>query len=74
MSIEKAKEVLSWCQENADEKWMVDHLALVQTHLDQALAELKSQEEKIKRLKEEAVGLTAIIESAAEGKIKLSKP
>lgn len=39
--LNKAKEVLSWCQENADEKWMVDHLALVDKHLEQAIAELQ---------------------------------
>lgn len=43
-AIEKGLEVLSWCQENADEKWMVDHLALVRTHIDQALAKLKAEQ------------------------------
>lgn len=38
----KAKEVLSWCIENADEKWMVDHTRLVDSHIDQALAELEN--------------------------------
>lgn len=39
--LNKAKEVLSWCQENADEKWMVDHLGLVNKYLGQAIAELQ---------------------------------
>lgn len=38
------------------------------------LHENKRLKEEIKQLKQEAVGLTALIESAAEGKIKLSKP
>jgi len=42
-AIEKGLEVLSWCQENADEKWMVAHLALVRTHINQALAKLKEE-------------------------------
>ena len=41
--LEKAQEVLSWCQENADEKWMVAHLALIRTDIDQALALSKQQ-------------------------------
>lgn len=41
--LEKALEVLSWCQENADEKWMVDHLLTVRTDIDQALSILKLQ-------------------------------
>jgi len=45
-AIEKGLEVLSWCQENADEKWMVDHLALVRTHLDQAFALLRTEPEQ----------------------------
>lgn len=39
--LEKALEVFSWCQENADEKWMVDHLALVRKNIDQALTKLR---------------------------------
>ena len=42
--LEKALEVFSWCQENADEKWMVDHLAAVRKDIDQALALLKQPE------------------------------
>lgn len=41
--LEKALEVLSWCQENADEKWMVDHLMAVRIDLEQSLALLKQQ-------------------------------
>lgn len=41
--IEKALEILSWCQENADEKWMVDHLMAVRIDIDKALALLKQQ-------------------------------
>ena len=44
--LEKALEVFSWCQENADEKWMVDHLALVRTNIDQALAILKQPKDQ----------------------------
>ena len=36
--LNRIKEVLSWCRENADEKWMVDHLALIDGELDQATA------------------------------------
>lgn len=43
--LEKALEVLSWCQENADEKWMVDHLMAVRIDIDQALTLLKQQPE-----------------------------
>jgi len=41
--IEKALELLSWCQENADEKWMVDHLMAVRIDIDKALTLLKQQ-------------------------------
>jgi len=46
--INKALEVLSWCQENADEKWMVDHLTLVRTDITQALAKLREAPEPTK--------------------------
>ncbi|GAH12668.1 unnamed protein product, partial [marine sediment metagenome] len=39
--LNKAKEVLRWCQENANEEWMVKHLALVMLTIAQALAELQ---------------------------------
>lgn len=42
--LEKAIEVFSWCQENADEKWMKDHLMAVRIDIDQALALLKQPE------------------------------
>ena len=42
--LEKAIEVLSWCQENANEKWMVDHLMIVRKDLDQAISLLKQPE------------------------------
>lgn len=48
IELEKALEVLSWCQENADEKWMVDHLALVRSSIDQALTLLRKEQPKPK--------------------------
>ena len=46
-NIEKAIKILNLCQTNADEEWMVKHLALVHTHLDETLAEFKQQPEPI---------------------------
>ncbi len=40
----KALQVLRWCQENADEKWMKDHLLAVRKDVDQAVALLKQPE------------------------------
>ena len=41
--LEKALEIFSWCQEHADEKWMIDHLAAVRIDIDQTLTILKQQ-------------------------------
>jgi hypothetical protein len=41
VELEKAKEILSECRSHADEKWMVEHLALVDEHLDRAITDLQ---------------------------------